>query len=237
MYIITDKKRVYSAVFCVLAGLFTGVPFAYAQDMSIEESYLQKSVTTMIIREQALSGDRDTKLAALQHIRQLMDNGDTSDDLQEILAYMALEGVLNKIRLDGRVINNFPDIRMKAVEYLSDIKTKEATDVLVRLLLIEKEPSVVASAVRALTKHGFEDGDYSLNMILYVFTQYNSRMPSNVLALSVIDSCNRFAESTENKNMWIYATLLDISNNPSYVKPVRDYADKTLEKMYKQNGN
>jgi hypothetical protein len=146
---------------------------------------------------------------------------------------MALEGVLNKIRLDGRVINNFPDIRIKAVEYLSDIKTKESTDVLVRVLLIENEPSVASAAVRALTKQGVEDSDYSFNIILYVFSQYNSRMPSNVLALSVIDFCDSFVENNESKNMWIYATLLDISKNPSYVKPVRDYAGKTLEKMYK----
>jgi hypothetical protein len=126
---------------------------------------------------------------------------------------------------------------MKAVEYLGDIKEKEASDTLIRVLLVDNEPYVVTTAIRALTKHGFKDGDHSLNIILYVFTQYSNRKPDNVLALSVIDSCNSFSESSESKNMWVYTTLLDISKNPSYVKPVRDYAGQTLEKIYKQNGN
>ncbi|MDR0662671.1 MAG: HEAT repeat domain-containing protein [Spirochaetaceae bacterium] len=234
MYVTTNEKRLYCAVF---AGLFAAISFTLAQDISIEESYLRKSVETMIIREQALSGDRDTKFAALKHIRQLMDNGDTSEDLREILSHMALEGILNKTRLDGRIINNFPDVRMKAVEYLGDIKDKESTDALIRVLLIDDEPYVVTTAVKALTKQGFGDGDYSMNIILHVFTQYDSRMPSNVLALSVIDSCNSFMEGGKTENTLIYATLLNISNNPSYVKPVRDYAGETLEKIYSKKGN
>jgi hypothetical protein len=231
MFLFTNEEK----AFCVLAGLVAVVSFAAAQDMSIEESYLQRSVEMMIIREQAVSNDRDTKLSALEYIKQLIDSGNTSAEVREVLSNMALEGILNKTRSDGRTINNFPDIRIKAVEYLGDIKDKESTDTLLRVLFSDNEPSVVTMAVRSLTKHGLNDDGYSLNAILYVFMQYNSRMPSNVLALSVIDSCNSFAENNENKNTWVYSTLLGISKNHSYVKYVRDYAGKTLEKIYKQN--
>jgi hypothetical protein len=233
MYVILDKKR----FLCAFAGLFAAASFVYAQDMSIEDAYLQKSVEARIIREQSVSTDRNTKFTALRHIRQLMDNGDISEDLREILAYMALEGILNKTRLDGRVVNNFPDIRMKAVEYLGDIKEKESSNALMSVLLIDSEPSVATAAVKSLTKQGFEDGDYSLNAILYVFSQYDNSKPNNVLALSVIDACDSFTGSDETKNMGIYAVLQNISNNPSYVKPVRDYAGKTLEKFISRNRN
>jgi hypothetical protein len=231
MDLIRDNKALI-AVICV----FTTVTVA-AQDLSVEESYLQKSVESMIIGEQARSRDRETKFAALQYIRQQIDNGNNTDDMQEILAYMALEGVLNKIRAEGRTVNDYPDIRMKAVEYLGDLKGEEASATLVRVLLVENEPSVVAEAVRSLTKHGFDENSYALDVIFYVFREYDSKMPNNVLAVSVIDSCRAFIENNEAKNPWIYSTLLYISTNFSYVKPVRDYASETLTKVYGKTGS
>ncbi|MDR2795200.1 MAG: HEAT repeat domain-containing protein [Spirochaetaceae bacterium] len=227
------NNKIVIAVFCTLAA----VTVATAQDLSLEESYLQKSVDVMIIGEQARSIERQTKLAALGYIKQMIDRGNPPDDVQEILSYMALEGILNKIRAEGRTANNFPDIRMKAVKYLGDLKGPEASSTLQRVLLIENEPSVAAEAVRSLTKQGFNGNSYTLNLILYVFEKYNNSIPDNVLAVSVIDSCLAFSENGEIKNPRIYSTLLDISMNPMYSYPVRDYAGKTLAKVYGKSGS
>jgi hypothetical protein len=226
-----SKSKVLIAVFCALATVVA------AQDLSVEESYLQKSVETMIISEQAKSRDRATKFAALQYIRRQIDSGNSTSDMQEILAYMALEGILNKIRVEGRTVNDYPDIRMKAVEYLGDLKGERSSATLIRVLLIESEPSIVAEAIRSLTKHGFAENAYALDVILYVFREYDGKIPDNVLAVSVIDSCRVFTENSEEKNPWIYSTLLHISLNPSYVRPVRDYASETLTKIYGKIGS
>ena len=225
------NNKVLFIGFCVFASVT-----AAAQDISVEESYLQKSVESMIISEQAKSNDRYDKFAALQYIKDAIDRGNPSDDIQEILSYMALEGILNKIRAEGRTVNNYPDIRMKAVEYLGDLKGQEASATLIRVLLVESEPSVVAEAVRALTKHGFDENSYTLDVILYVFREYDSKIPNNVLAVSVIDSCLAFIEGSEVKNPWIYSTLLHISKSASYIRPVRDYAGETLSKIYGKSG-
>jgi hypothetical protein len=220
---------------CVCLGLFVNVSSICAQDMSIEESYLQKSVEMMIIREQARSNDREAKFLALEYLRQMIEDGTEPKEVQPILAYMALEGILNKTRDEGRVVNNYPDVRMKAVEYLGTVKTKEASDTLLRVMLTDDEPSIVSAAVRSLGKLGFNDNDYTVNIILHVFSQYDIRRPDNVLALSVIDTCNTFSQSDDAKNAAVYGMLMRISSNAAYIKPVRDYAGKTLAKLYKKN--
>ncbi|MDR2803030.1 MAG: HEAT repeat domain-containing protein [Treponema sp.] len=228
-------KTVVLVFFCAYTGLVGAVFSTGAQELSIEESYLQESVEMMIIREQARANDREGKLLALEYIKQQIEGGNDSKEVQALLAYMALEGVLNKIRGDGRVTNNFPDIRIKAVEYLGDLKVKEASETLIRVLLIDNEPSVVSTAVRSLAKLGFNENNYALNAILYVFTEYDTSRPNNVLALAVIDTCDKFSQNEDAKNPAIYSTLLHISNNAAYIKPVRDYAGKTLAKLYKKS--
>ncbi|MDR1149678.1 MAG: HEAT repeat domain-containing protein [Spirochaetaceae bacterium] len=219
----------------VCLGLLGNNPSIYAQDMSIEESYLQKSVEMMIIREQAISSDRDAKFLALEYLRQMIEDGTDPKEIQPLLAHMALEGVVNKTRDEGRVANNYPDIRMKAVEYLGSIKTKESSDTLLRVMMADNEPTIVSTAVRSLGKLGFNDNNYTVNAILYVFSHYDNIRPDNVLALSVIDTCNTLSQNDDVKNVAVYSMLMRISSNAAYIKPVRDYAGRTLAKLYKKN--
>jgi hypothetical protein len=234
---VRTSKIVFGVVFAASFCFVGPVRFASAQEMSIEESYLQETVETMIIREYVRSNDRAGKLMALDYLRQMIDSGDSLKEVQALLAYMALEGILNKTRVDGRTANNFPDIRIKAVEYLGDVGLKEASDTLLRVLQVENEPAVVSTAVRSLSKLGYNENNYTLNSIISVFNRYDSGRPNNVLAISVIDSCNAFVQSGDKKNPWIYATLMHISTNQSYIRPVRDYANKTLSQIYKKGSS
>ncbi|MDR0383339.1 MAG: HEAT repeat domain-containing protein [Spirochaetaceae bacterium] len=237
MRLVKTIRIIFGVILFTRLGLFDSVPFAVAQEMSIEELYLNDTVGIMIIREYIRSDDREEKLVALEYLRQLIDDKESPQEVQALLAYMALEGVLNKVRSDGRIANNFPDIRIKAVEYLGDMELKEASDTLLRVLEVENEPLVVSAAVRSLSKLGYNDNDYTLNMILHVFSKYDAVRPNNILALSVIDSCTVFMQTGEKKNPWIYATLMHISTNQSYVRPVRDYANKTLTRIYQKGEN
>jgi hypothetical protein len=235
MRLVKKEVVIPITVFCAFYGLLGNVSFAGAQELSIEESYLQESVEMMIIREQARSNEREGKLLALEYLRQMIEDGADPKEVQPLLAYMALEGILNKTREDGRVANNYPDIRVKAVEYLGEVKTKEAADTLLRVLVVDNEPAVISTAVRSLGKLGFNDGNYTVDAILYIFTQYDTTKPDNILALSVVDTCNAFSQNSDvKKSSAIYGALMRISNNAAYIKPVRDYAGKTLAKLYKK---
>jgi hypothetical protein len=221
------------------AGLIAGIfiifsqNIAGAQELSVEDSYLQQSVEMTILREQAQTNDRESKLLALEYARQMIENGETGDALRQVLQGLALEGTLNKVREEGRTSNNFPDIRMKAAQYLGSIDSKESVNALVKIILIDPEPSVITEAVHSLEKIGLNDNDETINAIAYAFTRADAKLPNNVLALSVVDALAAFAEKGETKNPEIYKTLLYISTNGFYVKTVRDYAAQKLSKLYK----
>jgi hypothetical protein len=211
--------------------------FVQAQELSIEESYLQESVEMMVLRERVEALDRDSKFAALEYIKQMIDDGNTGEEIHGLLQYLALEGIVNTIRSEGRVANNFPDVRVKSVDYLGDLQSKEAANTLLRVLQVDTEPSVVSAAVRSLARLGFNDSGYTLNAILYIFNRYDAAKPNNVLAMSVIDASNSFLQAdSDTRTPQIYATLMYISTSPNYVRPVRDYASKILAGLYKAGG-
>jgi hypothetical protein len=218
------------AAFALLTGFAIGVS---AQEMSIEDSYLQQSVEIMIVKEQAASNDRESKLLALEYVRQMLDNGESNEAVRAVLQDMALEGTLNKVRDEGRTANNFPDIRIKAVSYLGSIKSKESANALVKVLLIDPEPAVVAEAIHSLENIGINDNDEIVNAISFVFGRYEARNPNNVLALSVINALDTFCQKTGSRNPEIYKILNSISVSPHYTKPVRDYAAKKLSEISK----
>ncbi|GMO37074.1 MAG: HEAT repeat domain-containing protein [Termitinemataceae bacterium] len=220
------------AAFALFAG-FVVCSGAIAQEMSIEDSYLQQSVEVMIVKEQAANNDRESKLLALEYVRQMLENGDGSEPVRAILQDMALEGTLNKVREEGRTANNFPDIRMKAVAYLGGIKTKESANALVKVLLIDPEPSVVAEAIHSLENIGINDNDEIVHAISFVFIRYDARNPNNVLALSVINALNTFCQKTGSRNPEIYKILNTISVSPSYTANVRNFALKKLSELSK----
>ncbi|GMO45447.1 MAG: HEAT repeat domain-containing protein [Termitinemataceae bacterium] len=219
------------------AALFMILPFvcgfAVAQEMSIEDAYLQKSVEITIVKEQVANTDRESKLLALEYLRQMLDNGEKGDDVRAVLQDIALEGTLNKVREEGRTANNYPDIRMKAVAYLGQIKTKESANSLVKIILVDPDPSVVTEAIHSLENIGINDNDDVVNAISFVFNRYDARMPNNVLALSVVDALNSFVARTGSKNPEIYKILGAVSSSPHYLASVRTYAAKKLSDIYR----
>ena len=68
---------------------------------TVEESYLQDPLETMIIREQAYSDSKDMKLVALQYIRQALDEGRASSEVRKALEYLALESSTTVVRAGG----------------------------------------------------------------------------------------------------------------------------------------
>jgi HEAT repeat protein len=209
---------------------------SFAQEKSIEESYLQESVETMIIREQASSSDREGKLIALDYISEALENGKSDDNLRIILEGLAMEGILDKTRYEGRVTNNFPDVRMRAAQYLGEIGTKEANDALIKLVLTEEEPAVLTEAVRSLTKiKNAEESKRTLASINFIFNQFNAMNPDNRFALSVVDAVEALSTVSEIKDQGVFECVRQISTNHNYLTPVRERAKAVLATLVKRN--
>jgi hypothetical protein len=220
-----DVKKIFLAASA--AGLLAAFA-ATAQEMSVEESYLQESIENMIIREQSIATGRDMKLVALEYIGEAIDHGNTGEDVRNALEYLALEGLTNQTRENGRMINNFPDVRAKAVVYLGEIGTPEAKNALLKVMLADPEPMVLTEAVKSLAKIGLNDNEETANTISWVVTRFDVLNPDNLLALSALEAFEILAEKNGGlKDPSALRTIMRIADG-RYITPVRDRARQLI---------
>jgi hypothetical protein len=212
-----------------------------SREMSVEESYLQESVELMIIREQSRAESREMKLLALEYIGDAISRGNNGADVQNALEYLSMEGILNKTRESGRLVNNYPDVRTKAATYLGDLGTKQASDTLIKLILTDTEPMVLTEAVKSLAKIGSNDNEETIRAISWVLTRFDVLNPDNLLALSALDAFDKLAEKTGGiKDPNSIRTILRIVDGP-YIRPVQERARQVLANVRRysaqSNGN
>jgi hypothetical protein len=226
-----DVKKIVAAA---AAGLLAA-SVASAQEMSVEESYLQESIENMIIREQSIATGRDMKMVALEYIGEAIERGNTSDDVRNALEYLALEGLTNQTRENGRMINNFPDVRAKAVVFLGEIGTPEAKNALLKVMLADPEPMVLTEAVKSLAKIGLNDNEETANTISWVVTRFDVLNPDNLLALSALEAFETLAEKNGGlKDPSALRTIMRIADG-RYITPVRDRARQLIFDLRQYN--
>jgi HEAT repeat protein len=223
----------------VIVFFLAVLPFSMtAQDLSVEDAYLQQSAEIQVIRELSADTSREQKEMALAYIGEMIDRGTANDDVCEILAELTLDGVQNQVRLGGRLINNFPDIRIRAIDYLAQMGTPEAKKRLIDILNLSlqasnvvEDPSVITAAIKGLSKIGGDNGD-TLQFVNAAFLRYNTLRPDNALAQAVILAIDTFVEKgivgDARTNM---AVLMAIQANYEYIRLVRDNASVVIAKL------
>jgi hypothetical protein len=215
------------AMFMLLVGNFT----AFSQEMSVEESYLQESIELMIIQEQSRADGRDMKLTALEYIGDAIGRGNTGDEIRAALEYMALEGVVNKTRENGRVINNYPDVRTRAATYLGELGTPEAKDALIKIVLADNEPMVLTEAIKSLGKIGINDNEEMATTISWIVARFDVLTPDNLLALSALEAFDMLAEQNNGRlDPTAVRTIIRIADG-HYIRPVQDRARQVLQNL------
>lgn len=238
-------KRVFAlfAAVCVTTAVVTAQTAGSAgpagkPELSVEESYLQESVETMVIREQSRSDSRDMKFVAIEYINDAIEAGRGGEDIQAALEYMALEGVVNKSRDGGtgRVTNNYPDVRTKACQSLGVIGGERAKETLIRVMLADPEPMVLTEAIKSLAKIGLNENDEVVNTISWVATRFDILAPDNALALSALDAYEIIAQKQGGiKDPFSIRTIVRIASNGNYIRPVQARAQDVLGQLRKYN--
>lgn len=216
-----------AGVFC--ASLITFSAVAQSKDKTVEESYLS-SVEDVVITELAKSDERDNKLVALQYLESAVNEGRVTPDMVSALDSLAGEGITSQSRENGRLMNNYPDIRAKACELLGKVATEEAKHSLVKIALNDNEPMVLSSAVRSLGDIGINEGDEVVNTIVWANKGNRILNPTSSLALEVIIALEKLSESTEDKRELIQE-VSKIATDYHYVTPVRTRALELLKKL------
>ncbi|MDR2103228.1 MAG: HEAT repeat domain-containing protein [Treponema sp.] len=204
-----------------------------SREMSVEESYLQDAVELMIIREQSRGESRDMKMIALEYIGDAIERGNKGEEVRAALEYLAFEGIVNKTRENGRLLNNYPDVRTKAAAYLGDLGTPEARSTLIKIISADTEPMVLTEAVKSLAKINNADIEETINIITRMLSKFDTLNPDNLLALSALDAYDKLAQITRGKLDSTTVQLIIHISEGIYAKPVQAKARMVLSNIRK----
>jgi plasmid stability protein len=159
----------------------------------LEESYLQESIELMLIKEQSEAPSRDLKESALRTIDAALKQGSKDRVIFVALQTLALEGSVNKTMEAGVVVNNYPDLRVKAARYLGILGGAEAQTVLRKMLAIELEPMILTEVVTALGTIGLNSKGETVTLISKKLKSLGFVYPDNRLTLASLEVYEKFA--------------------------------------------
>ncbi len=205
------------------------------KEITIEELFL-KSVEFQIIREKAFADDYDLKMSALDDVeKKLADGSYAANDqqVQFVLEYLAFEGTTHTTRENGRLINNFPEVRRRAASMLGRLGTDAAKDALIRVLLIDDEPTVKAEAAYGLGLIGKNPDDQVVQALAFAYNQEDPTKPDNNLGYALCLAVEKLAQKAPIKNPAAYQMLVKIAGG-NYLRTVKNKALQVLDVLKAQ---
>ncbi len=198
-------------------------------ETSVESEYLS-DIDADIITSLATSDEYDNKLVALQYLKTAIEDGNTSDGVIAALDRLAGDGLTTQNRTNGRLMNNFPEIRREACKLMAKVPTEHSKNMLISIAVADNEPMVIAAAVKSLGEIGINENDEAVDAIAFANRRNQVLNPTSSLALEVLNAFEMLADSTENKKTMIDA-VARISTDYHYVTPVRTKAYKLLKSL------
>jgi hypothetical protein len=227
---LVDKNFVM--VFVLTGALVIAAPAQSSDgEMSVEESYLQQSIENMIIRDQSRAAGRDEKMIALDYIEDAINRGNTGEEVRSALEYIAMEGLINQTRENGRLVNNFPDVRKRAATNLGALGTPEAKNILIRLAIAESEPMVITEAFKSLAKIGINENGETVNAIAWVVNRFESGIGDEQMALSALEAFEILAEKNNGINGAAITAISRIATSSHHSRLIREQARMVLDKL------
>ena len=230
------SRKVFVASAMMIAGSFVFAQNQQVQkkgdsekETSVESEYLN-DVDGDIIMTLAESDEYDNKLVALQYLQSALEDGNTSDAVIQALDRLAGEGLTTQSRTNGRLSNNFPEIRREACKLMAKVPTEHSKNMLIDIATADNEPMVIAAACKALGEIGINNNDETVEAIAFANRRNRVLNPTSSLALEVLNAFEVLADSTEDKKN-IIREVTAISADYHYVTPVRQKALNLLKKL------
>ncbi len=223
------KTIAYGTCLMLLGSMVFAQAAKKGSETSVEDLYLS-NVQDVIITELAVSPEYDNKLVALQYLEESVADGTITNEQRVALESLAGEGITTKQRTNGRLVNNFPDVRRHACELLGKVPSKESKDTLLLITREDSEPMVVSAAVKSLGEIGMNDNDEVVQTIEFIQHRYAALNPTSSLANDILGAYEKLAPKVKDKNAMIQS-IAEIAANYRFATPVRMRAKDLLRKL------
>lgn len=222
-------KRTILVFICTILTLSVFNTFAITPE---EELLTRKEQKLKNYLTEIKAGDRTAKENILDEISKNFDSEKYSEDdkkLIELVDFLMGEGSVRRQFEDGRLINDFPEIRRQSVKIMARIGGSDAKFSLLNALNTETHSSVKAEICLALAEPNMSDdsGDI-LRALSYMYRTTNRPDPNLVMAL--IDAVENIAKGNSmNYSEAIY--LLSEIQHGNYNKEIRKRALEAIETL------
>lgn len=202
-------------------------------ETTVEELFLE-SVEMKVVGEQAFSEERSMKITALDNLEDMIEEGKVSAGNTEahyILERLSEQGVGVEIQEQGRVVNNYPEIRRRSAKLLGKMGGEQAKDSLINILLSDPEPMVLAESAYALGEIGDNENQQVTQALSNAILNEPIMTPDNNFAYAAVLSFEKLAEANGGlTDPSVFRALIRISQG-NYINTVQKKADKVLEKL------
>lgn len=227
------KKRALSVLLILVFAAIAQLGYSQETELTIEELYLQNA-EVRIVREQAVSQDRDMKLLALENIQEMLDDGKLSTGAPEahfVLNYLSGEGLTHTVTENGRLTNYFPEVRRRAVNLLGQLGGENSQETLISVLLNDVEPMVMAEAAYALGQLGNNEDNFASQAIANVILFEDIALPDNNLAFASLLAFEKLAAANGGLNdPTAFEAIIRIAQG-NYIRKVRLKAVQVLDSL------
>jgi len=204
---------------------------------TVEDVYLQSSVEVQVVKSLVAESGRADKLTALGYLKKMVDDGKVSDknkDVVSILEDLSGEGVSKEVRANGRIINDYPDVRQQSAALLGQIGGDQAREILINIALKDPEPMVISEAVYSLGLIGGGDDPSRVeNLIANLIRVQDSVRADSNFAIAAVYALEKLGDKHQGKvSPEVFSALIRIVNG-NYIRPVREKAKEVLDKYTK----
>lgn len=229
----TTARLFAAPLFLLLAAATLGAQSSGGRELTIEQKFL-RTIEMQILKELAADPSYDSKMAALDALEKKIAGGslgDAANDVGFVLEYLALEGTGRIARESHRQVNNFPDVRRRAVGMLGAVKTVGAKDTLIFVLLNDDEPMVKAEAAFSLGELGMNDENEVVAALVYAVDQADHTRPNNNWGYAMVLAFEKLNQKSGGlKDPAVFRALLKISQG-NYLATVKLKALSVIEAM------
>ncbi|OHD07315.1 MAG: hypothetical protein A2086_03120 [Spirochaetes bacterium GWD1_27_9] len=218
-------KLVFLIVFSFTISLI------YPQTIELELLQKKEKKINTYYNMAMIMKDKTEKTKILEAILNEFDKEGYSAKDKKIISIaekFLMEGVFDKEYENGRLINDFPEVRLQAVKLLAKIGGDNQRDLLMNIFISDDNLVVKAEACEAFIQFGETANGDVVRTIIYVYRKYQPRYPKLIFAM--INALREFI-TPESPSYYDAIYLLTEIQMGSFNDTIREKAGEAMNHM------